>query len=223
MKMFRKANATLVFLLLGFLMVCSNAFALDTKWYIGLGWGASEIDSGVSNLTGTATLDDNDDGFKVFGGYRFNDYVGLEAFYVDFGEASLKGNNGDTFVYEGTTYQFIVNNASITQEVASYGVGVVLCLPLGKIAQNDILDRVTLFVKGGAHHWDSDVSVTASGLDRATADDDDFDFYYGVGVNIDLHKHLAIRAEYELYDLDPGTDSFGDDINYVSGSIVIKF
>ncbi|MGD2111915.1 MAG: outer membrane beta-barrel protein, partial [Gammaproteobacteria bacterium] len=51
--------------------------AVIAKGYVGAGVGATRVDledSGVS-------FDGDDTGWKIFGGYRINDYLGLEIAY----------------------------------------------------------------------------------------------------------------------------------------------
>lgn len=188
---------------------------LDTQWYIGLGWGETEVDTGVD--VGTATLDDDDDGYKIFAGYRVNQYIGLEAFYADLGEASLTGNNGDTFTIDGVAYNFIVNNASVTSEATTMGLEAVATLPMATLTDNKYLGALTPFAKLGFHAWDAEYTATASGVSQTTADDDGTDLCWGLGLNIDVHKHVALRGEFERFDFD------GDDVDYLSASIIVKF
>ena len=63
-------------------LAATSALAADDKtaWNAGLAATFAEY-SFDSNQ-----LDDNSAGFKVFGGYRFNKWFGLEAGYYDFGD-----------------------------------------------------------------------------------------------------------------------------------------
>ena len=64
-------------LLLVSLFAISAASADENRgWYVGAGFGSSDDD----------VLDESDTGLKVFGGYRFNKNVAVEAAYVDLGE-----------------------------------------------------------------------------------------------------------------------------------------
>jgi hypothetical protein len=54
-------------------------------------------------LTDTASLDESDQGFKLFAGYKTIYYFSLEGQYAGFGEASLMGKNGGTFALSGGT------------------------------------------------------------------------------------------------------------------------
>ena len=57
--------------------------------------GQSDIDTKIT--TGTATLDEEDLGWKFYGGANINEYLTVEVQYADFGAATLNGVNGSTF------------------------------------------------------------------------------------------------------------------------------
>ena len=205
-----------ILILVCFIFLTGIAIAQETKWYFGAGYGLSDVDTGVSGLTGTATLDEEDSGFKFFGGFQFNKFVGVEIAYVDFGEAELRGNNGDTFVVDGVTYQFTASNASIDAEATAFVIETVLSLPLGDVSGNDFLNYLTPFLKVGVHFWDIEYSISASNLTTTTADDDGTDLVFGAGIDFNLFKNVGLRAEWERF-------MFDDEIDLFSGSIVIKF
>lgn len=71
--------------------------ALAQGFYAGGSIGLSSMEVDVNAFDGT------DVGFKVFGGYRFNDYIAVEGFYTDFGEPDdgPLGIDADAFGIEG--------------------------------------------------------------------------------------------------------------------------
>ena len=83
----------------------SNVANAD-DWYVGGAFGSTAIDTGVSAVSG-ATLDEEDTGSSFFIGTKMSENLSVEGFYTDFGEASLSGDSGDTFVLDGTTYHFL--------------------------------------------------------------------------------------------------------------------
>ena len=56
----------------------SIAYA-DDFFYVGAGAGKTTVDTGVT--VGTASLDEDDSGFKVFAGIPLNQYLAIEYFY----------------------------------------------------------------------------------------------------------------------------------------------
>jgi OOP family OmpA-OmpF porin len=172
-----------------------SAEALGNPWYIGAGVGQSEVDdfcSGVSNC------DDTDTGWKLFGGYRFTQYVAIEAGYVDFGKFS--GNSG---------------GISGSAEVTGVTAHVVGTLPLN--------ERFSLIGRLGTIY--ADVDVKASGFGIYYHDDDQsFDFAAGVGAEVNITNQFSLRAEYELFKDVGDDDTTGeDDVSLASLSAVFRF
>ena len=74
-------------------------------WFVGVGGGASSIDGledasaaelesavgegGIGVSITTVDTDDSDSGWRLFGGYRFNDYFAFETFYTDLGSFGI--------------------------------------------------------------------------------------------------------------------------------------
>ncbi len=212
---FRFATIFLTIITL-FLTFHASSFAQDTKWYLGAGYGASKNDTGVTSLTGTASLDEDDSGFKIFGGFQFNKFFGVEVGYIDLGEAELKGNTGDTFVSGGTTYQFLVDGVTVTAEGFSIPVFAVFSLPMDTATGVDFFKYFTPFAKIGFHYWENDFTVTSSSLSTETGDDDGTDLAFGLGLNINLTRNFSIRGEWERLNTEEESDFF-------SGSIIFKF
>ena len=70
-------------------------------FYLSALYGSTSLDTGVDTVVGT-TLEEDDTGYAFAIGNEIDDNVSIEGFYIDFGEASLRGDNGDTFVLDGT-------------------------------------------------------------------------------------------------------------------------
>lgn len=111
--------------------------AAGENWYIGGSVSQAYVDE-----TG---IDDDDTGFNIFGGYRFNEYFAIEAAYYDFGDMSDNGN------------KFSIDGGSL---------GVIGSIPVAK--------RFSLFGKVGIHAWDADVSGAIAGEFSDTTDTDVF-------------------------------------------------
>lgn len=87
--------------------------------YIGASWGAYSIEE--------SDLDDNDDLWKAFAGYTFNDLIGVEGTWVDFSQV---GTGVSSFEADG------------------WGVSGILSFPVGRTS--------TVFAKAGQFWWDSE-------------------------------------------------------------------
>jgi len=189
------------------MVLAGSLAANDKNWYTGLSYGQGNANTGVNAIT--ASLDEKDSGYKLFGGYKFNKYFSTELFYTDLGSASLSGNNGDTFSYAGSTYTFNTNNANITFDAKTIGFSGVASYPVHKYFEP--------FVKIGLHRYDIKAKVNGSNF-TASASDTGIDLVYGLGFNIPINESFDIKAEYEKYDLDEYNDT-----KFLSVGIAYKF
>jgi len=174
-----------------FASLAANAADVDNPsgFYVGGGWGQFNLDVDDLGDAGDAIgdiVEAEDNAWKIFVGYRFNPYIGVEAAYIDFGQAS------DGFDASGTHGNFEANISGF----APYLVGT---LPLGP---------VELFAKVGYYFYDIDLSVDldAPGPDFDSSSSEN-DFLYGVGLGFTLAERLHLRAEYEVVDIAGTQDS----------------
>ena len=144
----------------------------------------------------------------IYGGASINEYLAVEVQYADFGETTLSGNVNDTFVFEGTTFQFLTT-AELALDGDSFG--------FSAVAGYDINEYVRPYVRLGGHQWDSSFSIAAGGLSATIADDDGFDIFYGFGIKIAISEQFAAVAEYENYKFDE------EDVQLFTAGIQIIF
>lgn len=166
---------------LGIAGLCAGAVAHadNTGIYAGGSLGQSKTDFDDDTLGDL--FDGKDTAFKIFLGYRVLDWVGFEAEYVDLGEVTLKGNQ------PGIT--------GFRLEEAGFGA-------FGMLYWSPAPAPVDLFAKAG--FVVSQAHVRASGLIGAFDNtDNSTDLAWGVGAQLRLDK-LAIRAEYEKFNMDLG-------------------
>jgi hypothetical protein len=158
----------------------TTANAEVTGIYVGGSIGESRTDFSDDFLDDI--FDGKDTAFKIFGGYRILDWLGVETGYVDLGEVTLKGD--------------ATSIASFRLEESGFTA-------FGVLYWN--LAPVDLFVKGGLIA--SQVHLRASGPFFGGFDETDngADFAYGIGAQVHLGK-WALRAEYERFELDTGDD-----------------
>ena len=117
----KQLNTAIAALFLATASMTAMAAEDASKGYFGISYGDASTDTGITGLTGTASLDEDKKGAKLFAGFNVNDNFAIEGHYSDFGEASLSGNNGDQFVDDGVTYEFLTT-ATIKIKVKSYGL-----------------------------------------------------------------------------------------------------
>lgn len=202
----KQLNTAIAALFLATGSMAVNAAESD-KGYIGVSYAKAEIDTGISSTTGTAALDEKDNSIKLFAGLNIDDNFAVEAHYIDFGEASLSGNNGDTFVEAGTTYQFLTT-ASIKVEAESYG--------FSGLYKFNMDNNITPFVKFGFQKWEAKATVNAGSVTGAGTVDGT-DPFYGIGVSAPVSENIDIRAEFERFEAD------SEDLDYKSIGVAYNF
>jgi OOP family OmpA-OmpF porin len=191
-------------------LATSTAFAQSNeKFYIGGSLGSVKSDTEVSGLTGTASLDEKDTGYKIYFGYKVNETFSTEFQYADFGKAELKGNNGDRFIADGRELQFTANNASISGKTKSFGASI--------LAGTNITESIRPFAKVGLHRWDQKTTTSAAGVGGTSESDDGVDVFYGVGLDVKIVKNVFGRVEVERYKID---SNYGD---FISAGIRVAF
>lgn len=205
----------------GLLAMAAPAVAEDTGFYLGVGAGQAKvkIDDFLGNLTGVYgyEFDEADTGFKVFGGYRFLPWLGVEVSYLDAGNPSRGGS----------IYQDGTGSWRLGVDVQSLVAAAVFTLPLG--------DKFELFIKPGFAYWSSTTSVYVNDPGffegREAFDDDDSAFFIGGGAGFNFNEHFGIRLEYEWFEVTPKWDDYNEEFvqeldasaSFISGSFVYKF
>jgi OOP family OmpA-OmpF porin len=166
-------------------------------FYVGGGIGQFNVQIDDIDDTDNAIerLDDDDNAWKLFGGYRFNQNFAVEVAYIDFGAPE------DTATASGSSGDYSVELSGM----APYIIGTV---PLGP---------VELFAKAGYYFYDVkiDADLDDLGGDVFSSDDSGEDFLYGFGVGMTFMEHLNARLEYEKIDADRIDDA---DALWLSGS-----
>lgn len=156
-------------------LVAGTAYADDnTGIYAGLSVGQVEtdLDDGLDDV-----FDGTDTAFKLVGGYRILDWVGVEVSYVDLGEITQRGNT------PGLT-RFRLEESGFTASGVLYW----------DIATFDLFAKAGLIVSQA--HLRTDTFFGAF-----DSSDNSADLAYGVGAQARF-GNLAVRLEYEHFDLD---------------------
>jgi len=167
-------------LVLGALVAAPPAWA-QPGFYIGASAGSSSFENDITTgLITSGTVDTTSSGFKLFGGYQFNEYFGLELAYVDLGKAT----------YSGSFFGAPVTGGKV--EVWGLNLSAVGTLPLNP--------TFSLFGKVGLFAWEAKAKDTTGGVPFSdTVSGGDFSF--GAGVNVRFTKNLSARVEWERFGL----------------------
>lgn len=170
--------AAAVLALGGLLAPCQ---ASGQGFYIGASAGKSDIDDDITTgLITSGTVDGKSTGYKLFGGYQFNEYVGVDFAYVDLGQARYSGS------YLGTP----VTGGKV--EVWGLNTSVVGTLPLGS--------SFAAFGKLGFFYWEAKSKDVTAGV-QFSGFQNGSDFSAGVGMSFLFTKNLGARVEWERFGL----------------------
>ena len=190
-------------IIIAFLLIFGVNTAGANQFYVGLDFNEVEVNTGIKNIS--SNLDEEDTILKFTGGYRLDNNISLEAFYLDFGEASLSGVSGNRFSYGGTTYEFN-QTAKIALTVDTIGIG----------ARYNIFNegKSTLYGIAGIHSYDVSLAVDA-GTSSTSVTETGNDPYYGFGYNYLVADGIKLNLSYQNYEFDnDNVDGFLIGIQY---------
>jgi hypothetical protein len=196
--------------------------------YVGIGIGGTRTESTLEDLglvpvcesTTSGCYQDLDDvgsnpdfagadvSFNFVAGWMFNQNIGLEVGYVDFGTATDDLGLPDSCANRGCS------SRQWTSTIKRDGFQLFL---IGSLPLNDSID---LFGKAGVINWDADYAgyersaLYASGPQLGTQNtrqdgsDDGTDMAAGFGVNLRTDSPFSLRADFTYYDFDDSDSSF---------------
>jgi OOP family OmpA-OmpF porin len=185
--------------------------------YVGASIGEATLESNYQDTycyygcsLETIDFEGNDTAFKVFGGYMFNEYVGIEAGYIDMGTMDDRQGLDKYTGYDGG------ETLGSEVDITGYTVQLVGQYPIGP---------VDLFAKVGFLNYDEEaqltwrdpnsvsptLSVASSSYGYCYNTDDAYvckdtygdegnDLAWGVGASYNVGD-FGVRAEYEAFDL----------------------
>jgi opacity protein-like surface antigen len=177
----------------------------DEGLYLGLGYGQFNVQIDEFDDTDNAVerIDDDDNAWKAFVGWRINPYFAFEINYVDL------GNPQDELESSGSEGDYQVGLSGI--QPAVYGT-----FPLGP---------VELFGKVGYYFydidWDIDVDLDNPDFDSDTSEEA---LSYGFGIGATVLDRLNLKLEYEKIDGDIENANFrGEDLDAIWASGAWRF
>jgi opacity protein-like surface antigen len=170
-----------------------------SKFYAGASLGQSKFKGACDSDSGIALSNckDSDTAWKIFGGYQFTPYLGLEVGYNDFGRISSDAS----VVVGGSTF---AGNAKI--EATAFELTGIGSLPLGH--------QFSLYGKLGVYYAETkssaDIRQTTAPFASASASasDNNTNLTFGFGARYDIMRNIAVRAEWQRFSK-VGSDSTG--------------
>jgi hypothetical protein len=155
----------------------------SAEFYVGGGIGDGTIESSENTPAGSFNFDESDFAWKIFGGYMFSEYLGVELAYLDMGSPS------QNFGFDGGESGPV--QVDFNAELTGFTVHGVLAYPFGPFE---------VFGKLGVISYDAQLEAKSSDVDaRIKADDDGEELAYGVGAKYNI-DNFALRAEWDIYD-----------------------
>lgn len=139
-------------------------------WYGGLGIGQSNYSDTDQDSANTRT-----EGWKVYAGYQFNKYLGIEGGYANLNDLT------------GTTGAVVTN-----LDTEAWALSAVLSYP--------VTDKVSVMGKLGMAYMLADVSTKNGPAVAVRTENDEVEPTYGVGVSYKLFDNMDLRAEWDRYD-----------------------
>ncbi|NCO01294.1 MAG: OmpA family protein [Epsilonproteobacteria bacterium] len=207
-----RAVKTASFLLLA---ISANPLMAETTtdyslgWYMGanIGMSATKIDEETitQNLTNPSYTDHNRNlGYKLFGGYAFNNYFALEGGYFNLG----------TFDYSLTT-----SGGTLDGEIEVMGINI------DAVALYPLTENFSLFGRVGAHYAQTKDTFLSTGTISVADNNPDknaLNYKFGAGVQFAITDAMDIRLEAERYRINDAVNNDGD-IDLYSIGLTYRF
>ena len=168
-------------LLTGLCFVAGLAQAADNGIYVGAGVVQSEY--GLSNPGGALPFDSKDNGYKLIVGWRPLDSFGVEATYMDHGNATVPSG---IVCLQFSILPCPTATSLAAETMSAFAVGY-LDLPF-----------VDLFVKAGVNSWKFDGQSIGGFVPVFKVSEDGTDMAFGAGVQVRFSS-LGARLEYERF------------------------
>lgn len=155
-------------------LICLPATA-ETGFYAGISGGQVRLKDGAAGVEIEAT----GTGYKVFGGYRFNEYGSLEAAYLNAGKPDDK-----------------VSGITIESDATAWQASALWQIPISP--------RFEAYARFSVVVWEAENTAT-DGRITATQKNDGTDAAFGLGAAFHVTPRFGVRAEIEGAEFD-GTD-----------------
>jgi OOP family OmpA-OmpF porin len=193
-------------------------------FYFGVGAGESSFDFEKSEfdavnldalfssrlfvISNASTFEDSDTSLALFAGYHFNQYIAVEAGYIDLGAAEYRATG--TVNPPGPIVS-VPFTTSIDVESTGFTLTGLGRLPIG--TSFDVHGRL------GFLFADTDLTVglsVASGSDSRTETLDSIGAFYGVGAGYSFGEHWSLSLDFTRYD-NVGDENEDDDVRTEAG------
>ena len=136
------------------------------------------------------SLDNSDVGWKLFGGYRFNRWLGVEGAIVDLGK------------FDSRITTTVPNPTQLLSDVAEVHPLSAQGLSVAAVGTLPIGERFTLFGKAGVFVWHGKIESNAGSFGNVNRNKNGADLSIGLGAGLKITNSIHVRAEWERYFID---------------------
>jgi OOP family OmpA-OmpF porin len=176
------------------------AAQMSANAYAGLSIGQSKFSDACTGSVPagfSASCDDKDTAWRIFGGYQFHPNIAVEIGYADLGRAQATvsfGGLSGTAKVEATAFDAVaVGSWPLNQAFSVYG-------------------------KLGLYHGEAKLTASGTGAGSSSDKDTGSDLTFGLGARYDFNRNIGVRAEWQRYN-----DFSGSDIDVLSLGVLYRF
>jgi len=160
-----------------------GAAPASAEMYVGAGLGDGTIETSENFEEGSINFDESDMAYRIFAGYMFSQYLGVEVAYLDLGSPSQR------FGFDGGESGTI--NVDFKAELTGVSAQGVLAYPF---------DVFEVFAKLGIVSYEAEVEAKDVGTGQSlNLDDDGEELAYGIGAKYNI-GNFALRADWDIID-----------------------
>ena len=189
----------------------SNYFS--DKFYYGLNYFRSKIDSGVTLVSG-GSLDEKDSGYSILSGFEVNDFLDIEIGFNEFGQSLLAVDANTTFKTDGRYRHGTYASGELITGVDNAFVSIMS--HSGSLAIKPKYNFGNgLFINAdlGIHRWTQTEQVVVVGSTNIMYDYSSYDTFYGIGAGI-KKDNFEVSVNYKDYDMYYDATIIGASIKY---------
>jgi len=181
----------------------------NDNFYFGVQLLKTEVESGFSTPTGTATIDEKDYGYSLVSGMTVLDGINDQQFKLDvelaynqFGESIVHCNDGDSFVTDGRYRNGTFDSGDTLScsadniEVAINGYSTTLGIKPSLAFDNGMFVSASL----GLNKWDQSEETSVPGNRLRSHYYDGIDSYHGFGIGFN-QKNFTVSIEHQDHDM----------------------
>jgi len=191
-------RATILAILLATAAV--TAQAQDGKGYIGAGLGIGSYPDLCSSTPPGFSCDDAPFAWKVYAGYLFLPYIGIEGGYNDFGAANTQG----VLLNPPAGTVPLTSNADVYTQI--WSLSLVGRIPIGPAAIMGRIGYGSMVSKLSGLAQVQDIATGAIASYDASSRQSTGQVIYGASVSYDFHTNLTARFDWDHSKGDDGTN-----------------